>query len=275
MTKEININNVKIGNNNPFVLIAGPCIIESEENSLETAFKIKEITKDLKIPFIFKSSYLKDNRSLPSSYKGPGLIAGLEILAKVKKEVGVPVLSDVHCRTEVEKATKVLDVIQIPAFLCRQTQLALTVGRTNKPINLKKGQFLAPWDMEQVITKIKFTGNDKIILTERGTCFGYNNLIWDLKSIPIMQSFGYPVAVDITHIIRRPGISSEDFSGGSPQFISKYAYAAIAVGCDALFIETHVDPKNALCDANSQLKLSKLKKILQEAKKINELVKNF
>jgi len=272
--KTIILGDIKIGDKNPLVLIAGPCVIESEEITLKTAEKIKEITTKLDIPFIFKSSYDKGNRSSVEYYRGPGLEKGVKILQKVKKEFNVPVISDVHCRTEIKIASEVLDILQIPAYLCQQTDLVVEVAKTGKVVNIKKGQFIAPWDMKKIVNKALTTGNDKILLTERGTVFGYNNLVCDMRSIPIMQEIGYPVFVDITHIVRMPGPASKDVAGGQPQFISILSQAAVGAGCDGLFLEVHPEPREALCDAASMLKLDKLENMLKIVKGISEIVRN-
>ncbi len=273
--KVIEIQNIKIGGNNPIVLIAGPCVIETEEIVLQTADRIKRIAEKLNIPFIFKSSYAKDNRSSVEYYYGPGVEKGVRILEKVKKEFGVPVLSDVHYPDEVPVAAEVLDIIQIPAFLSMQTRLALTAARTGKVINVKKGQFLAPQDMKNVVKKIESTGNDKILLTERGTFFGYHNLVVDMRSLKIMRDLGYPVIFDVTHTVRVYGIPSKDPSGGRPEFIFPLARAGVAVGIDAIFIETHPDPSSALSDASSMLHLDQLESILIQIKSIDDVVKEY
>lgn len=270
--KIIEINNIKIGKGQPLVLIAGPCVIESEKVVLEVAEKVKKITEKFKIGYIFKSSYDKSNRSSVDNYRGPGLKEGLRILNKVKKEIGVPVLSDVHCKTEVPYAAEVLDVIQIPAFLCMQTDIVVEAAKTQKVLNLKKGQFMAPWDMKKVVSKALSVGNDKILLTERGTVFGYNNMIFDIRSIPVMQQIGFPVIVDVTHIVRIPGPTSKEPSGGQPEYIATYSYAAIAAGANGLFIETHPQPQEALCDAASMLKLDLLESILEKCLEIYSIV---
>ncbi len=273
--KVIEVQNIKIGGNNPIVLIAGPCVIETEEIVLQTADRIKRIAEKLNIPFIFKSSYAKDNRSSVEYYYGPGVEKGVRILEKVKKEFGVPVLSDVHYPDEVPVAAEVLDIIQIPAFLSMQTRLALTAAKTGKVINVKKGQFLAPQDMKNVVKKIESTGNDKILLTERGTFFGYHNLVVDMRSLKIMRDLGYPVVFDVTHTVRVYGIPSKDPSGGRPEFILPLARAGVAVGIDAIFIETHPDPSSALSDASSMLHLDQLESILIQIKRIDDMVKEY
>lgn len=271
--KEVLVSNIKIGNRQPLVLIAGPCVIESEEITLKTAEKIKEITTKLNIPFIFKSSYDKGNRSSVEYYRGPGLEKGVKILEKVKKELNVPVISDVHCRTEIKVACEVLDILQIPAYLCQQTDLVVEVAKTGKVVNIKKGQFLAPWDMKKIVGKALSTGNDKILFTERGTVFGYNNLVCDIRSIPIMQDIGYPVFVDVTHIVRIPGPPSKESCGGQPEYISTLSLAAAAAGCDGLFLEVHPNPSEALCDAASMLKLSLLEELLKKVKEVSQIVR--
>jgi 2-dehydro-3-deoxyphosphooctonate aldolase (KDO 8-P synthase) len=270
----IKVRGIPVGGKNPLVLIAGPCVIENEEITLTTASKIKEITQKVGMPFIFKSSYKKDNRSSPTSYMGPGIDKGLKILIKVREELDIPILSDVHSAEEAKIAGEVLDVIQIPAFLSQQTSLAFACGKTGKPINVKKGQFVAPEDMKSVIKKIEYTGNKNILLTERGTVFGYHRLVVDMRSLSIMRSLGYPVVFDVTHSLRIYGISSLSPKGGEPQFIEPLARAGVAAGCDAVFIETHPDPRKALVDAASMLPLSKLESLLMMLKKINNLVRD-
>jgi len=275
MTKEIEVGNIKIGGNNPIVLIAGPCVIESEDTTLKIAEKIRKITEKLEIPFIFKSSYAKDNRSSVEYYYGPGVEKGIKILEKVKREFNVPVLSDVHYPDEVPIAAQVLDVIQIPAFLCMQTRLTLEIARTGKVINVKKGQFLAPQDIKNVVKKIESTGNTKILLTERGTFFGYHNIIVDMRSLKTMRDTGYPVIFDVTHTVRVYGIPSKDPRGGNPEFIFPLARAGVSIGIDGLFVETHPEPKNALSDASSMLPLDELESLLVQVKRIDEMVKEF
>ena len=271
--RAIQVGKIQIGGNNPLTLIAGPCVIETEEGALSVAEKIKKISKDLKIGFIYKSSYKKDNRSSPTSYIGPGLKEGLRILKKVKEEFDIPVLSDVHCKEEVEPASEILDVIQIPAYLSQQTGLSLAVGKTGKVVNVKKGQFIAPEDMKNVVGKIEHAGNHKILLTERGTCFGYSNLVVDMRTFPILRGLGYPVIFDVTHTVRIYGRPSNDPSGGDPQFIPYLARAGVGAGCDGIFIETHPNPEEALCDGFSMLPLSKLRRLLQQLQEIDHIVK--
>lgn len=269
--KTINVGSLKIGPRAPLVLIGGPCVIESEELVLQTAFDVKTIADRLGIPYIFKSSYRKDNRSSSTSYQGPGLDSGLETLQKVKDRVGVPVLSDIHTPEEASTAAQVLDVLQIPAYLSMQTSLTLAAARTGKAINVKKGQFLDPHDMKNVIGKIEGEGNENILLTERGTFFGYHNLVVDFRSLPIMRELGYPVMIDPTHSIRVYGISSSDPAGGNPEFVPALSRAALAAGCEAIFIETHPNCSEALCDAASMWPLDKLENLLIQVKRMDEL----
>ena len=273
--KTVNIGNIKIGADQPLVLIAGPCVIESEEIVLQTANGIKQIADKLDMPFIFKSSFTKDNRSSSSSYQGPGLEKGLAVLDKVKKEFAVPVLSDIHSEVQAAPAAEVLDVIQIPAYLSMQTSLTLAAARTGKAINVKKGQFLDPHDMKNVINKIEGEGNKNILLTDRGTFFGYHNLVLDMRSLPIMRSLGYPVVIDPTHSIRAYGVSSSDPAGGHPEFVPALSRAAIASGCEAIFIETHPNCAEALCDAASMWPLQKLENLVVQVKRIDELRKEL
>ncbi len=258
----VSIGDVEIGDGRPLVLIAGPCVIESEELILEVAGRVGELATELEMPFVFKSSYLKDNRLSPGSYAGPGLEPGLRALDRVRSELGVPVLSDVHERGEVGPASEVLDAIQIPAFLCRQTRLLEEAARTGLPLNIKKGQFMAPGDMERVVAKAAAAGNDRVLLTERGTTFGYHNLVVDMRGIETMRSFGCPVVFDATHSVQLPGAAS-GVSGGEPAFVPVLARAACAAGCDALFLETHPSPESALSDAHSMIPLSELRPVLE------------
>jgi 2-dehydro-3-deoxyphosphooctonate aldolase (KDO 8-P synthase) len=267
------IKNVKFGSNLPFVLIAGPCVVENEEITFSTAEQIKKITAKLDIPFIFKSSYKKANRTSLNSFKSIGDAEAIKILGDVKKKFDVPLLTDVHSNKEIDFAAEIADVLQIPAFLCRQTELLISAGKTGKAVNVKKGQFLAPEDMRYAIEKIESTGNKKILLTERGSTFGYNNLVVDMRALVIMKEFGYPVVMDATHSVQLPGIEGK--TGGQPKFIRPLAKAAAAIGIDALFLEVHPDPKNALSDSESQLPLSELEKLLVEIQQIDMLVKNI
>ena len=269
-TKEIRIGQIRIGAGAPLVLIAGPCVIEDEDGTLSHARMIKAIAEKVGIPFIFKSSYDKANRSSMGSFRGPGIEKGLEILVRVKNEVEVPVLSDVHCREEVARAAEVLDILQIPAFLSRQTDFIIAVAKTQKVVNVKKGQFLAPWDMKNVIAKITKAGNDQILLTERGTSFGYNNLISDMRSLLVMREFGYPVIYDASHSVQLPGGEGTS-SGGQREFIPGLARAAVGMGCDGMFLEVHQNPDQAPCDGPNMLKMDDLEGLLRQVKEIDEL----
>ncbi len=269
----IEIKSVKVGSNLPFVLIAGPCVVESEKVTFTTAEQIKKITSKLGIPFIFKSSYKKANRTSIKSFKGLGDDEAGRILQSVKENFDLPLLTDVHSFDEVSKAAEFADVLQIPAFLCRQTELLVAAGETGRAVNVKKGQFLAPEDMRHAIEKIESTGNKKILLTERGSSFGYNNLVVDMRSLVIMKEFGYPVVMDATHSVQLPGSGGK--TGGQPKFIRPLAKAAAAIGIDALFLEVHPDPANALSDAESQLPISQLEKLLVEIQQIDTLTKKL
>ncbi len=274
-TKIVEVGGIPVGGGNPFVLIAGPCVIEGEDIALRAAEWIKQIVDRLGIPWIYKSSFLKDNRSSVEYYQGPGLEEGLRILQKVKETFEVPILSDVHESWQAAPAAEVLDVIQIPAYLSMQTSLAVAVAKTGKPVNVKKGQFLDPRDMEKVIGKINSQGNDQILLTERGSFFGYRNLVVDMRSLPIMRKLGYPVVMDATHSVRNYGVPSADPRGGSPEFVPYLARAAVAAGVDAVFIETHPNCSEALCDASSMWPLQKLEELLRQLKEIDILVRSW
>lgn len=261
----VRVGDVEIGVGKPLALIAGPCALESEALALTVAEALVGMARRVGMPLIFKSSYLKDNRLSPGAYAGPGLTEGLRILARVRADFGVPVLSDVHERGEVAPAAAVLDAIQIPAYLCRQTRLLEEACATGKPINIKKGQFMAPEDMGRIVAKAVSGGNDRVLLTERGTTFGYHDLVVDMRAIQIMQGFGCPVVFDATHSVQRPGAAA-GASGGAPEFVPLLARAACAAGCDALFVETHPDPGSALSDARSMIALADLPQILIEAR---------
>jgi len=271
MTKVVRVGNINIGGGRPFALIAGPCVIESQELCLEIAVYVRDVCKELGIPYIFKASFDKANRTSIDSPRGPGIEKGLKILAEVKSSVGVPVLTDVHEVWQVAPVAEAVDILQIPAFLCRQTDLLTAAASTGKPVNVKKGQFLAPWDMKNIIRKIESTGNKNLMLTERGCSFGYNTLVVDMCSLPIMRSYGYPVIFDATHSIQRPG-GQGNASGGAREFIPHLTRAAMAVGIDALFLEVHPEPEKALSDAASMLSLSDIRELLSVAKKIENAV---
>jgi 2-dehydro-3-deoxyphosphooctonate aldolase (KDO 8-P synthase) len=270
--KIVEIGSVRCGGNLPLVLLSGPCAIESEDLCLRIAEHLKKLSEELNLPLVFKASYDKANRTSVTSFRGPGLEEGLRILQKVKEQFEVPVVSDVHDVSQVKAAAEVLDVIQIPAFLSRQTDLLVAVGETGKVVNLKKGQFLAPWDIEHGTGKIASTGNDKILLTERGVSFGYNNLVTDMRSLVIMRESGYPVVFDATHSVQLPG-GAGGSSSGQRQYVGALSRAAVATGIDALFWEVHENPEAALCDGPNSLPLSALKPMLQQLMAIDALVK--
>jgi 2-dehydro-3-deoxyphosphooctonate aldolase (KDO 8-P synthase) len=270
--RSVQIGPVVVGGGAPLVLIAGPCVIESRSMVLRIAASIKEIAAKLGIPFIFKASYDKANRTSLHSFRGPGIVEGLRILQEVKKEISVPVLSDVHSVEEITRAAHVLDVIQIPAFLCRQTDLLLEAARTKKAVNIKKGQFLAPWDMSPVVKKIESAGNKRILLTERGTSFGYNNLVSDFRSLSILRETGYPVIFDATHSVQQPG-GLGTASGGESGYIPLLSRCAVAAGCDAVFVEVHPNPRKALSDGPNMLALNRLEGLLRDLKAIDKIVK--
>ncbi len=265
--------NFEVGPDQPFFLIAGPCVIESEQLAIDTAGTLKQICARLDIPFIFKSSYDKANRSSHTSYRGPGIEQGLAVLDKVRKTVGVPVLTDVHEDTPLDEVADVVDVLQTPAFLCRQTNFIQRVAAQGLPVNIKKGQFLAPWDMQQVVEKAKAGGNEQIMVCERGTSFGYNYLVSDMRSLVVMRDTGCPVVFDATHSVQLPGgLGSK--SGGQREFVPTLAKAAIAVGVSGVFMETHPDPEKALSDGLNSWPLGQIEGLLETLKKIDQLVKS-
>ena len=271
MDKPVNIRNLTIEEAGPFFIVAGPCVIEDEDTTLRVATFLKETGEAMEIPVIFKTSYDKANRTSMDSYRGPGVNRGLEIIEKVKEETGLAVLSDVHEIPQIEKAAKILDVIQIPAFLCRQTDLILAAARTGLPVNIKKGQFLSPWEIEPVIKKVTSTGNRRILITERGTSFGYNNLVVDMRSIAIMKRFGFPVIFDATHSVQLPGGSGTS-SGGQREFVEYLARAAVAAGAHGVFMEVHPHPDSAPCDGPNSIPLSQARPLLGLLKEIHRLV---
>jgi 2-dehydro-3-deoxyphosphooctonate aldolase (KDO 8-P synthase) len=269
----VKFKNFSIGKKQPLAILCGPCVIESESHTMETAEHLKKLFSKHSINLIFKSSYDKANRSAGNSFRGPGLEEGLRILEKVKKELDLPVVTDVHSAEEAIAAGQVCDLIQIPAFLCRQTDLIIAAGETGIPVTVKKGQFMAPWDMKNVVDKLRSTGNENIILTDRGTSFGYNNLVCDMRAIPIMQSFGVPVCFDATHAVQLPGGQGTS-SGGQREFIPVLAKASIAAGANCLFIEAHPNPSEAKSDAASVLDLKDLPKLLITLEKLYELIQS-
>ena len=261
-THQVMVNNMAIGSGQPLVLIAGPCVIENETAAFEIARQMKQMTDDLNMPFIFKASFDKANRTSVTSFRGPGLMEGLAILKRIREQLSVSVLSDVHQVCDVAAAAEVLDVIQIPAFLCRQTDLLTAAAKTGKPVNVKKGQFLAPWDMAHAADKITSTGNHNILFTERGSMFGYNNLVVDFRSIKIMQDMGWPVIFDATHSVQIPGGAGQ-CSGGNREMAPLLAQAAAAALADGIFMEVHPDPDKALCDGPNSLRLDSVEKLLK------------
>ncbi len=272
MDKTVQINRLPVGNRKPFVFIGGPCVVESRDIVLKTARAIQAITRRLEIPFVFKVSFDKANRTSLGSFRGPGLKEGLEIIREVKERLGVPVVSDVHAVEQVGAAAEVLDVLQIPAFLCRQTDLIIEAARTGKVVNIKKGQFLAPWDMKEVIKKIENQDNKKILLTERGVSFGYNTLVSDFRSLAIMAQTGYPVIFDASHSVQQPGGLGKS-SGGKSEFIPLLARCAVAAGCAGIFMEVHPNPQKALSDGPNMLPLDRLEPLLKTLQEIDLIVK--
>ena len=270
--KKIKVGGFEIGAGRPLALIAGPCVIESKESALKHAAYLKRVAERVGVPFIFKSSYDKANRTALKSYRGPGIEKGLEILAQVKKEIGVPVLTDVHEERQVALAREHADILQIPAFLCRQTDFVVAVARSGRIVNVKKGQFLAPWDLRNVVEKILSTGNEQIMLTERGVSFGYNNLVADMRSLVVLRELGYPVVFDVTHSLQLPGGLGKA-SGGERKFIPALARAGVAAGVDALFMEVHEDPDQALSDGPNSLPLNEVEGLLRMVKAIDALLK--
>ncbi|MBN1545358.1 MAG: 3-deoxy-8-phosphooctulonate synthase [Syntrophaceae bacterium] len=272
--QKINITDrVAIGGNQTFVLIAGPCVVEDRQGTREIARYLRELTGELGIPFVFKASYDKANRTSVNSYRGPGLAEGLQILREIKEEFDIPILSDVHRFEEIHMAAEVLDVMQVPAFLCRQTDFIVEVARHARVINIKKGQFLAPWDIANVIAKAESAGNRNIVITERGASFGYNNLVSDFRAIPLMRAMGYPVVYDGTHSVQLPGGAGTS-SGGQREMVPYLTRAAVAVGVDGLFLEVHPDPDQALCDGPNSLRLDTLPELFKTLKEIDIIVKN-
>lgn len=270
----MNLCGFEVGNDRPFFLIAGPCVIESEALALSTAETLKKLTDRLGLPFIYKSSFDKANRSSGASYRGPGIAEGLRILAKVKAEIGVPVITDVHEDTPLDEVASVVDVLQTPAFLCRQTNFIHNVCQQGLPVNIKKGQFLAPWDMRHVADKAKSTGNDKIMLCERGVSFGYNNLVSDMRALAVMQETGCPVVFDATHSVQLPGGQGSS-SGGQREFVPVLARAAVAVGVAGLFMETHPDPDHALSDGPNAWPLGKMPLLLEQLMALDNVAKSI
>jgi len=271
-TREFSIGPVRVGGSQPPILICGPCVIESGDHAMMIARRVKEIAEDAGFPLVFKASYDKANRSASSSYRGPGPFEGLRILARIRESTGVPVLTDVHEAGQVPAAAKVCDVLQIPAFLCRQTDLLVAVGRAGRAVNIKKGQFVAPWDMGNAVEKVAQTGNHSILVTERGASFGYNNLVVDMRSFSVMRRYGYPVIFDVTHSVQLPGAGGKA-SGGQPEFIAPLARAGVAAGVEGIFIEVHEEPSRALSDGANALPLAELSGLLHQLQKISAAVR--
>lgn len=267
----VEVEKLRIGKGMPLAIIAGPCVIEDFDTTFHIASKLKQLTRQLQLSFIFKASFDKANRTSVTSYRGPGLEEGLKILTAIKTDLEIPVMSDVHEIGQVEKVAEVLDVIQVPAFLCRQTDFILAVARSKRPVNIKKGQFLAPWDVANIVEKLTSVGNNRILLTERGAMFGYNNLVVDFRSIPIMQSIGFPVIFDATHSVQLPGGAGSS-SGGQREYAPLLARAAVAAGADGVFCEVHPDPDNALCDGPNSLPLDRLADLFSRLNAIHQVV---
>ncbi|MCD6460407.1 3-deoxy-8-phosphooctulonate synthase [bacterium] len=270
--RQVKIKNFVIGQDAPLVMVAGPCVIESQELTLRIARELKNQAQERNIPFIFKASFDKANRSSISSYRGPGLEKGLAILKKVKEKFDVPVLTDVHCISQIDAVAKVVDVMQIPAFLCRQTDFVCKAASKGKVVNIKKGQFLAPWDVKNIIKKCLDTGNENIIITERGVCFGYNNLVSDMRSLPIIREMGVPVIFDATHSVQLPG-GQGACSGGQREFVPHLARSAVAAGCDGVFFECHPEPDKALCDGANSLQIDNVFPLMEQLIAIDKIVK--
>ncbi len=274
MSEPLRIGKLVLGAGQPLFLIAGPCVIESEAHALMMAKRLSAVARELRVPYIFKASYDKANRTSIESYRGPGLSQGLKILARIKREAGVSVLTDVHDASQVEAAAEVCDVLQIPAFLSRQTDLLLAAGRSGAAVNIKKGQFLSPWEIRHAIDKVKSTGNDRVFITERGTTFGYNNLVVDIRGLAVMKEFGVPVVLDVTHALQLPGGEGVK-SGGQPQFIETLARAGVAAGVDGLFMEVHDRPARALSDGTNALPLSQFRPLARNVRDLGRFVRKL
>ncbi len=271
-TAVVDVGGVRVGGGEPLALIAGPCVIDGADATAEIARRLAEVCAGLDVPLIFKASFDKANRTAVSSFRGPGLDAGLDVLARIKEQVGVPVLSDIHEPGQAEPAAEVLDALQVPAFLCRQTDLLTAAGRTGRPVNIKKGQFLAPWDMQHVVAKVESTGNRQVLLTERGASFGYNNLVADMRSLPVLRGLGHPVVFDGTHSVQLPG-GQGGSSGGQREMVPALVRAAVAAGIDALFLEVHPEPETARSDPATMLRLDDLAALLRVVWRIDEAVR--
>jgi len=273
-TREIQLGNLRLGGGNPLFLIAGPCVIESEAHARSMAERVARIASDAGVPYIFKASYDKANRSSVKAFRGPGVAEGLRILGKIKKDLGLPVLTDIHDASQAAPAGEAVDILQIPAFLSRQTDLLVAAAKTGRIVNVKKAQFLSPWDMGNVVEKLAAAGNPNIILTERGASFGYNNLVVDMRTFPVMAKFGYPVVYDVTHSVQLPG-GQGHASGGQPEFIEPLALAGVAAGVDGIFLETHDNPAAALSDGPNALPLVQLSQLLARLKELSTVVRRW
>jgi 2-dehydro-3-deoxyphosphooctonate aldolase (KDO 8-P synthase) len=274
MSRVVRVGKLRIGEGQPLAVIAGPCVIESEAHALKMAERLSKVARDLRLPYIFKASYDKANRTSFGSYRGPGLARGIEILARIKRELGIPILTDVHNVGEVRPAAEVCDILQIPAFLSRQTDLLLEVGRSGAAVNIKKGQFLSPWDMRHAIEKVRSTGNDRILVTERGASFGYNNLVVDMRGLAVMKEFGVPIILDVTHSLQLPG-GEGNRSGGQPQFIETLARAGVAAGVNGVFMEVHDHPSRALSDGANSLDLRRFKPLVARLRNLDNFVRKL
>ena len=273
-TREIPLGSLRLGGNHPLFLIAGPCVIESDAHARSMAERVAKIASDAGVPYIFKASYDKANRSSVNAFRGPGLVGGLRILSKIKSDLHLPILTDIHDASQAAPAAEVADILQIPAFLSRQTDLLVAAAKTGRIVNVKKAQFLSPWDMGNVAEKIAAAGNQKIILTERGASFGYNNLVVDMRTFPVLAKFGYPVVYDVTHSVQLPGGQGHS-SGGQPEFIEPLARAGVATGVDGIFLETHDNPAAALSDGPNALPLVQLPQLLARLKELSTLVRRW
>jgi len=274
MSRGVRVGKLKIGEGQPLAVIAGPCVIESEAHALKMAERLSTVAGDLHLPYIFKASYDKANRTSLGSYRGPGFVRGLQILARIKREFGIPILTDVHNLDEVEPAAEVCDILQIPAFLSRQTDLLVKAGRSGAVVNIKKGQFLSPWEMRHAIEKVRSTGNGRILVTERGSSFGYNNLVVDIRGLAVMKEFGAPVILDVTHSLQLPG-GEGNRSGGQPQYIETLARAGVAAGVDGIFMEVHDKPSRALSDGANSLDLKRFKPLIERLCDLGNFVRKL
>jgi 2-dehydro-3-deoxyphosphooctonate aldolase (KDO 8-P synthase) len=274
MAHSVRVGTLSLGGGKPLFLIAGPCVIESEKHALMLASRLRDAARALRVPFVFKASFDKANRTSLKAFRGPGLLGGLEILARVKKKYALPILTDVHEASQAGPAAEVCDIIQIPAFLSRQTDLLVEAGRSGAAVNIKKGQFLSPWDIRYAVEKVASTGNDRILITERGTSFGYNNLVVDMRGLAVMRELGYPVILDVTHALQLPG-GEDARSGGQPQFIETLARAGVAAGADGIFLEVHERPPHALSDGSNALELSRFRPLARNLRDLGRFIRRL